>query len=81
MDHRGAEARAMPPVTLIDPLDHLLAALMLEIHVDIGRLVARLRDKALEHHRADLGADRGHTKAIANHRIGRRSAPLAQDAA
>ncbi len=81
MDYRGAESGAVPPVALIDPLDHLLAALMLEIHVDIGRLVARLGDKPLEHHRADFGADRGHAKAIADHRIGRRPAPLTQNAA
>ena len=54
---------------------------MLEIDVDIGRLVARLGDETLEHHGADFGADRGHAKAIAHHRIRRRPAPLAQDAA
>jgi hypothetical protein len=36
-------------------LDHLLAPLVLEIDVDVGRLVAGLGDEALEHHGADLG--------------------------
>jgi hypothetical protein len=39
----------------VDVLDHLLAALVLEVDVDVGGLVAGLGDEALEDHRADLG--------------------------
>jgi hypothetical protein len=63
MDHRGAEPGAVAAVAFVDVLDHLLAALMLEIDVDVGRLVARLGDEALEDHGADLGADAGDAEA------------------
>ena len=52
---------------------------MLEIDVDIGRLVARLAHKPFEHHRADLGADLRHPQRIAGHRIGRAAPALAQN--
>ena len=81
MDHRGAQPGPVAPIAVIDVLDHLFAPLMFEIHVDIGRLVPRLADEALEDHRADLGRYRGDAKGIADHRIRRRSPPLAQDAA
>ena len=80
-DHRGGERGAVAAVFLVDVLDHLLAPLMLEIDVDVGRLVARGADEALEQHVDPGGIDRGDAEAIAHHRIGRRAAPLAQDAA
>ena len=80
MDHRGAEPGAVAAVAVVDVLDHLLAPLVLEIDVDVGRLVARLRDEALEDHGADLGRDRGDAERVADHRIGRRAAALAEDA-
>src|SRR5207248_9849416 len=68
-------------VCLVDVLDHLYATLVLEIDIDIGRLAARGADEALEQH-VDAGrVDRGDAEAVADHRIGRRAAPLAQDAA
>ena len=80
-DHRGGEPGAVAAVFLVDVLDHLLAPLVLEIDVDVGRLAARGADKALEQH-VDAGrVDRGDAEAVAHHRIGRRAAPLAQDAA
>ena len=39
---------AVAAVFLVDVLDHLLAPLVLEIDVDVGRLVALLGDEALE---------------------------------
>ena len=59
MDHRGAEPGAVAAIACVDMLDHLFAALVFEINVNVGRLVPGLRDKALEHHSANLGADRG----------------------
>ena len=44
--HDGrADRRAVAPVTPIDVLDHLLAPLVLEIDIDIGRLAAVLGNK------------------------------------
>ncbi len=38
VDHRTAEGRPVPAVALVEVLDHLLPALVLEIDVDIRRL-------------------------------------------
>ena len=48
MDHSRAQPRTLPPVGAIHVLDHFLAPLMLEIHVNIRRLVPLLRQKPLE---------------------------------
>ena len=54
---------------------------MLEIDVDVGRLAPLGRDEALEQ-QVDLGGvDRGDAEAVADGGIGRRAAPLAEDAA
>ncbi len=42
MHHRGAKPGAVPAVAFVDVLDHLFAALVLEIDVDVGGFVARL---------------------------------------
>ena len=44
----AADAGAVAAVAVVDVLDHLLAPLVLEIDVDVGRLVALGRDEALE---------------------------------
>ena len=44
-------------IALVDVLDHLLAPLMFEIDVDVGRLLAFLRDEALEQ-KIDSAPDR-----------------------
>ena len=46
-DGRG-QRRALAPVLLEDVLDDFLASLVLEVDVDVGRLVALLADEALE---------------------------------
>jgi hypothetical protein len=63
-------------------LDHLFAAFVLEIDVDVGWLVARGRDEALEQ-QADVfgvGIDLGDAKAEADRGIGGRAAALTKDA-
>ena len=54
---------AMParsrPYFGVDVLDHFLAPLMLEIDVDVGRLLALLGDEALEQQVAGRRVDRG----------------------
>ncbi len=53
---------------------------MLEIHVDVRRLSPRGADETFEQDIDLLRIDRGDAQAIADHRIRRRSAALAQDA-
>ncbi len=79
-DHGGGEAGALAAILSIDVLDHLLAPLMLEIDVDVGRLAPLGRDEALEQQVDAIGIDLGDAEAIADGGIGRRAAPLAQDA-
>ena len=45
---RARQAGACPSVARVDVLDHLLAPFVLEVDVDVGRLVALGRDEALE---------------------------------
>ena len=52
---------------------------MLEIDVDIGRLVAVLGDEAVEQQRVLGGIDGGDFETITHRRIRRRPAPLAED--
>src|SRR5690348_2773669 len=47
-DDGGGDAGALAAIFLVDVLDHLLAPLVLEIDIDVGRLVALGRDEALE---------------------------------
>ncbi len=54
---------------------------MLEIHVDVGRLVALLRDEPLDEHRHACRVDLGDTETVTDGRVGGRAAPLAQDPA
>ena len=79
-DHGGGEAGAIAAVLSIDVLDHLFAPLMLEIDVDVGRLAALGRDEAFEQQVDAIGIDLGDAEAIADDGIGRRAAPLAEDA-
>ncbi len=80
-DHGGGKAGAMTAVAAIDVLDDLLAALMLEIDVDVGRFAPLHRDEALEQEIDPLGIDLGDAETETDRRIGCRAAPLAQDAA
>jgi hypothetical protein len=57
------------------------AALVLEIDVDVGRLVALGADEALEQQVDLRRVDRGDAETVADRRVGRRAAALAQDAA
>ena len=80
-DHRGGDAGAIAAIALVDILDHLLAPLMLEIDVDVGRLAALGRDEALEQQIVLGRIDGGDAEHVADGGIGRRAAPLAEDAA
>src|SRR5260370_42586887 len=80
-DHRSSETGAVAAVLFIDVLDHFLAPLVLEIDIDVGWLVARGADEALEQHIDARRIDRGDAEAVADHGIGGGAAPLEQDAA
>src|SRR3546814_18712965 len=62
MDDGGGDARAVAAVAFVDILHHLLAPFVLEIDVDIGRLVALGRDEALEQQIVFHRIDRGRTE-------------------
>ena len=80
-DDGGGDGGIVAAVMIENILDHLLAPLMLEIDVDIGRLAPVGRDEALEEKAGSLRGDFGDADDIADERIGRRAAPLAQNAA
>ena len=73
------KAGFLPPVFPVDVLDDLLAPLMLEVDIDVGRLVALLGDEALEQ-KIDLARiDLGDAKTVTDGGIGRRSPPLTEN--
>ncbi len=63
----------------VDVLDHLLAPLVLEVDVDVRRLVAGARDEALEEHVGPRRVDGRDPQAVAHRRVRGAPAPLAQD--
>src|ERR1700687_5560692 len=54
---------------------------MLEIDIDVGRLAPLRRNEALEQEIDARGVDLGDAEAVADRRISRRAAPLAENAA
>ena len=79
-DDDGGERGAVPAVLAVDVLDHLLAALVLEVDVDVGRLVALDADEAAEQQRGAARVDLGDEQAVADQRVGGAAAALAEDA-
>ena len=79
MDHSRRQPCAMAAVALINPLDHLFAALMLKIYIDIRRLAAFLADEAFKDQSDAFRGHFSHAEQIADYRICRRTAPLAQN--
>ena len=78
-DDRSRERGPVPAVLAVHVLDHLFPPLVLEIDVDVGRLVALARDEALEQHLRARGVDLGDPEAEADRGVGRRAPALAQD--
>ena len=66
-------------IGLVDPLDHFLASLMLEIDIDIGWLASLSAHEPFEQQFGAHRVDGGDAKAVADRRIGRRSPALAQN--
>ena len=69
--HHGGDGGALAAVFAIDVLDDFFTPLVLEIDVDVGRLVALAAKKACEQQMARVGIDRRDAQAIANRGIGR----------
>ena len=80
-DDGGGQRRAVAAVAAVDVLDDFLAPFVLKVDVDVGRLIAaRLADEAFEQRVGFFRVGRGDAQAPADDRVGRRAAPLAQDA-
>src|SRR3546814_12442521 len=77
-DDGGGQRRALAAILLIDVLHDLLAALVLEVDVDVGRLLALGGDEALEQQVHARGIDLGDAEAEADGRVGGRAAALAE---
>ena len=76
----AASPARVAAVAAVDVLDHLLAALVLEVHVDVGRLAPLARDEALEQEVDPGRVDGGDAEAVADRGVGGRAPPLAEDA-
>jgi hypothetical protein len=62
-------------VSAVDMLDDLFAPVMLEIDIDIRRLVAVHRHEPIKEQRALLRINFGYLEAVADDRIGGRAPP------
>jgi hypothetical protein len=80
-DDGGGKCCALAAIFRVEVLDHFLAPLVLEIDVDIGRLVALARNEALEQHFHAGRVHLGDAQRVAHRRVRRRAAPLTEDAA
>ena len=78
-DHLGGHARPFAAIFAVKILNHLFAALVLEIDVDVGRLVSLAADEPLEEHVHPLRIDGRDAQAVTHGRIGRRTASLAEN--
>ena len=78
-NHGRGDAGALAAIAAIDVLDHLLAPLVLEVDVDVRRLVAVGGDEALEQQIVQAGIDLGDAEAKAHRRVRRRAATLAEN--
>ena len=69
--HHGRAQRAViAAIGLVDPLHDDLAPLMLEVDIDVGRLLALLADEALEQQIVAVGIDAGDAEHEADRRVG-----------
>ena len=80
-DDRCGQRRAAAAVLFIDVLNHLLAPLMLEVHINIRWLIPLPRDESLEQQRHLLRGDLGDVQAVAHDRVGSRASALTEDVA
>ena len=80
-NHFGRHCRAGATVGVVDVLQHLLAAVVLEVDVDVRRLPPLAAHKPLEEHVHPRWIHRRDPEAVADAGVGRRAAALAENAA
>ena len=73
----GDDTGVRSSVFAVDVLEHFLAAFVLEVHVDIGRLVSFGADEPLEQQVHPARVDGGDAQAVADGRIRRTASTLA----
>ena len=73
------QRRAVTAIAPEDILQHLLAPVVLEIHIDIRRLIAFSGHETREQHVAFGRVQLGDAQRKADRRVGRRTAPLAEN--
>ena len=78
-DHVGHLRGTLAPVLAVDVLDHLLAPLVLDVEVDVGRTVALEREEALEQQAERDRVGLGDAERVADRAVGRAPPPLAVD--
>ena len=78
-DHVGHLGGVLPAVLLIDVLDDLLAAVGLDVHIDVGRPVPLRSEEPLEEQPVRNSVHIGYPQCIADRGVRRRAAPLAVD--
>ena len=69
----------MATILLIQILEHLFAALMFKIDVDIRGFIPFAADEPLEQQVAGIGVDTGHAKDVTDRGVGGRTSSLAED--
>src|SRR5450432_4913022 len=79
-DHLGNHGCSFAAIALVDVLNHLLTTLMLEVDVDIRRLVALDTQEALEQQIRACRVDGCDANRVTDSAVGRAAPPLAQNA-
>ena len=79
-DQLGRHAGPFAAIFLVDILNHFFPALMLEVDVDVRGLVPILGNEPLEQDIDPIRVDGRDPQAVADGRVGRRAASLAEDA-
>ena len=78
-DDVGDLGRVVPAVARVHVLDDLLAAVGLDVDVDVGRAVALGRQEALEQQAERHGVDLGDAERVADGAVGGAASALAED--
>ena len=78
-DHRADDGGAVAAVAAVDELDHLLAALVLEVDVDVGRLSPLHRKEAFKQEVVLGGIHRGDAEHVADGGVSGGAASLTED--
>ena len=65
-DHLGGECCSLTPIFAVDILNDLFTALVLEVNINIRRLVALATDESLKEQIDSIGINGRHAQAIAH---------------